>query len=173
MNGDGNTRHRKRTSKIPFIQTEANDQNSIASTSLSFPFWDPFLIWTRQLPRPARRSLYLGPRFPFSVEGLFPFLAVRSCPRPMVMMSVERYIRPGNALQSPHRSPFDLHSNQAHSLNHLQTTPLQQPRCNSSVSSPLSWPLVSNMPISSIPRLVAYHSHYFSCRLLFGQPNPR
>jgi hypothetical protein len=53
-------------------------KNSIGSTSLNLPFWDDFFIRTKQSPPPAFLSLYLGSRFPFSVEDLFPLLAARS-----------------------------------------------------------------------------------------------
>ena len=78
----------------------------------------------------------------FSGNGLVSVLAGRLNARPRVVMVVDAYLRAGNALQSPHRSPLDLLSNTAHSLYPLQaTSPYLQ--CSSPASLPPSWLLVS------------------------------
>jgi hypothetical protein len=142
--GIGKVRNRKQTwiSLIPFFQTETSDRqlNSFKLFEPSVFGHFPFLDKAANPP-----LLDKGTRFPFSGEDLFPFWLLT---RPYDRWTRGRrkmYLRPSVALQSSHRSPFDL-STKAHSLNSLQPNPQHQ-KCNSLVSSPLSWPSVSHQSI--------------------------
>ena len=139
---------------FPFIQTEANcKKNSIASTSFSFLFWDAFLPRTRQPQRTGRLSLYLGSRFPFSVQDLFPFWEPRSSAT-TDGCDVRRKV-----FKSRQRSPISpsaLHSITTRIKHTLfifskQTPPLNR-KCNSPVSSPPSWLWVSNAGCNPGPK---------------------
>ena len=139
--------------------------DSIASSSLTLPFWDAFPFPDKAATRP---SSHTGCRFPFSAQGLFPF-----------GISPERSADGRDDHQGVFKNGATLSnlSTALHSIySRIQPTHFfsnnpspPQLQCSSSASSLPSWPSVGSIAATRLKMWSLTGLILFSCRLRFGQ----